>query len=89
VILVFDEICFSKAQAQVMAAIENIWHLLPAKFADFHREPPTILALFTEAFPGNALTLGFHATSVAESANGVLKRYLASPFHDLTQIRKY
>jgi hypothetical protein len=47
-----------------------------------------ILFLFTEAFRGDALALGCHSTSVAESVNRMVKRDLPSHIANLMEIRK-
>jgi hypothetical protein len=52
------------------------------------REMISILSLSTEAFGGDALTLGYHSTSVAESATRTVKRYLPSHRANLMEIRK-
>jgi hypothetical protein len=44
--------------------------------------------MFTEAFRGDAFTLGYHATSGADTANHMLKSYLPQYIRDLTQIRE-
>jgi hypothetical protein len=84
----FDEICYSKIEGQVNAAIEKIRQLVPTMSDYLEREIIPILSLFTEAFRGDALTLGYHSTSVAESANRMVKRYLPSHIENLVEIRK-
>jgi hypothetical protein len=84
----FDEICYSKSEGQVLAACEKIRKLIPGMSDYVETELIALLPLFTEAFRGDALTLGFHATSLSESANRMIKRSLPSQIHSLTEIRE-
>jgi hypothetical protein len=84
----FHEICYAKEEGQVSAAIDKIRHLLPSMSDYLDREITEKLALFSEAFRGDAFTLGFSATSVAESANSMIKRYLPPRVSTLVDIRK-
>jgi hypothetical protein len=84
----FDEIDYSKIDGQVRATIDKIRHLVPVMSEYLDREMIPILFLFTEAFPGDALTLGYQSTSAAESANRMVKGHLPSHIANLMEIRK-
>jgi hypothetical protein len=68
-----DEICYSTSQSDVIAAIEKFRNLIPGMSRYLDSEIQTVLTMVTEAYCGESLTLGYHATSVAESANQMLK----------------
>jgi prephenate dehydrogenase len=84
----FREICYAKEHEQVRAAIEKIRHLLPLMSDYLDREITEKLPLFSETFRGDAFTLGFGATSIAESAHSMIKRYCPPRVSILCQIRE-
>jgi hypothetical protein len=87
-IKLFDEICYSTSQSEVIAAIEKMCNLIPAMSRYLNSEIQPVLTMVTEAYRGESLTLGYHATSVAESRNQMLKNYLPLQIHNLIQIRE-
>jgi hypothetical protein len=82
----FDEICYAKYEGQVTATIEKIWNLLPDISTYLDAEVVPIFPCFTEAFRGDAMAIGYHATSMAESANRLMKRYHPPSIHNLVEI---
>jgi hypothetical protein len=83
----FDEMCAMRPQGQAIAAIDKIRDLLPGISGYLDAEVVPMLSFFSDVFRGDAFTLGYHAISIAESANHMIKRYLPPHIHDLTEIR--
>jgi hypothetical protein len=83
----FDDMCYSKRQGQAIATIDKMRDLRRGTSGYLDAEIGPMLSFFTEVFRGNEFTLGYDATSVAESANHMTKRYLPSHIPNLTEIR--
>jgi hypothetical protein len=84
----FDELCYSKRESEVMDAYNKIRQLVPGVPGYLDAEVMNVLPQFAEAFRVDTFTLGFHSTSPAESANDMLKRSIPSKIQRLVQIRE-
>jgi hypothetical protein len=84
----FDVVCKDPADAEVEEAIAKIRLLIPSIAEYLEREVCSRLDLFTEAFRGGALTLGYSTTGLSESANNLIRRILPAALLSLIDIRK-
>jgi hypothetical protein len=84
----FDEILHSTSQPDVIAAIKEIRNLIPGVSRYLDSEIQPVLTTVTDEYRGESLTFGYHATSVAESANQLMKNYLPPQIHNLIEIRE-
>jgi hypothetical protein len=82
----FDELCYSKRERDVMDAYNRIRQPVPGVTGYLDAEVMNVLPQFTRAFRGDTFTLGFHSTSPAESANNMLKRSIPSKIQRPVQI---
>jgi hypothetical protein len=57
-----------------------------SRYLDSEIQP--VFTMVTEAHRRESLTLGYHATSVAENANQMLKNNLPPQIHNLIEIRE-
>jgi hypothetical protein len=87
IMTLFDQCCYSHSQTEVINAIDLMTTLAPNFIPYIDREIRPQLALFTEAYRGNAFTLGYHSTSPAESVNKLLKKWLPPRVQSLVDIR--
>jgi hypothetical protein len=75
-----------KIDGQLIAAIEKMRDLDLAMSEYLNREMSSILFSFTEAFCGEALTLGYRSASLEARANRMMKRYLPSEIANLIEL---
>lgn len=86
-IKLFDEFIYGKRQEIVEQATEQLRKLIPELVDYIDSELQPYLSHLTEAFRGEALTLGYHSTGVSESSNHMLLRNLPVATHTLADIR--
>ena len=84
----FDEFVYGKTEDIVEQAIEQLRKLIPELVGYIDSELRAYIPHLTEAFRGEALTLGYHSTGVSESSNHMLLRNLPAATHTLTDIRQ-
>jgi hypothetical protein len=83
----FDTIAYNKSIEIVDQAVDQLIALLP-KLADYvHNEIWALRAQLTEAYRGNALTLGRRSNQAGESNNNMLRHTLSAGGHTLVEIR--
>jgi hypothetical protein len=86
-LLLFDRLCRCPSEAEAEEAITKIRLLVPSISEYLEREVCSRLRLFTEAFRAGALTLGYCATGLSESANSFIRRILPAKILTLLEIR--
>jgi hypothetical protein len=86
-LILFDRVCRCPAEAEIEDTIVKIRLLVPSISEYLEREVCSRFPLFTEAFRGGALTLGYRATGLSESANSFVRRILPAKILTLLDIR--
>jgi hypothetical protein len=84
----FDATCRYPTEKEVGEALAKIRLLVPSLSPYLDRQVCPYLALFTEAYRGGALTLGYAATALSESSNNMSRRFIPSRGISLVAIRK-
>jgi hypothetical protein len=84
----FDEFIYEKRQDTVEQALEELRVLIPELTGYVDSELRPYVAHLTEAFRGEALTLGSRSTGVSESSNHMLLRNPPAATHALADIRQ-
>jgi hypothetical protein len=80
-------ICYGKSEGEVELALNQKIELAPdpQNYLDTSVHP--VIPLFSDCCKGDALTFGYRATSVAKSANTMIRRHLPSTAIRLADLR--
>jgi hypothetical protein len=81
-------ICYGKSSAEVEHALNQMIEVAPdlQHYVDTNVRP--LIPLFSDCCKGDGLTLGYRATSVAESANAMIRRHLPGTALTLAELRR-
>jgi hypothetical protein len=81
-------ICYAKSSVEVEHALDQMIETAPdlQHYLDTNVRP--LIPLFADCFKGDKLTLGYRATSVAESANAMIRHHLPGTALRLADLRR-
>jgi hypothetical protein len=80
-------ICYGKTEAEVELALNQMIELAPDPQNYLDTTVRLVISLFSDCYKGDALRLGYRATSVVESANAMIRRHLPSTAMRLADLR--
>jgi hypothetical protein len=87
-IRLFDQFVYAKTRDVSEDSLTQLQLLMPNLAPYIATELASYTQQFTEAFRGEALTLGYHSIGVSESSNHMLLRNLPPGTHTLVEIRR-
>jgi hypothetical protein len=83
-----QSLCFSKTITKADDALEKMHGTAPEPVHYVDANIRTLLSQFADCCKGEWLILGYRATSLAESANAMIRRYTPNRLLSLTEMRR-
>jgi hypothetical protein len=83
-----QKICYGQSEAEVDQALNQMIEIAPDLQNYVDTNVRSLIPLFADCCKGDALTLGYRGTSVAESANAMIRRHLPGTVLRLADLRR-